>query len=236
MMIFKTTIRRKYGLTMLLLLIASMLFAQTDPVLMRINGKEVLRSEFEHACTGEGRLAGVMPKERISLFIDYKLKIVEAEATGLDTTRAFRAMLEDYRRGLAKDYLTDGEAAELAARKAYDKLNSGHRTGQVRVTHIYKHLSQNIPGYALREVEAKMDSIYGTLAQGKETERLFDAYVKAYSDDKRTFWVSPLQMPVEFEDMAYGLQVGEVSRPFFTPQGIHIVKVVEKKKLPRLTK
>ena len=30
----------------------------------------------------------------------------------------------------------------------------------------------------------------------------------------------------------FGLQVGEISRPFFTPEGIHIVKVLERRELP----
>lgn len=38
-------------------------------------------------------------------------------------------------------------------------------------------------------------------------------------------------MPVEFEDVAFALKQGEISRPFFTPQGIHIVKAIERKEI-----
>ena len=36
-------------------------------------------------------------------------------------------------------------------------------------------------------------------------------------------------MPAEFEDTVFKMKPGEISRPFFTPQGIHIVKVLERK-------
>lgn len=41
-------------------------------------------------------------------------------------------------------------------------------------------------------------------------------------------------MPVEFENVAFELSAGEVSQPF-TPQGIHIVKVIERMEMPSLT-
>lgn len=44
--------------------------------------------------------------------------------------------------------------------------------------------------------------------------------------------MSWLQMPIEFEDTVFSLKVGEISRPFYTPQGIHIVKVLERKEIP----
>lgn len=208
--------------------------AQHDPVLMRINGKEILRSEFERAYHNDNPSANADRKalnNYVDLFVNSKLKVAAAEAAGIDTTRAFREESDDYRRQLLKSYLTDEEAAERAARQSYDKMKSGQRTGQVRVQHIFKYLPQNVTSHALREAESRMDSIYAALRQDGNGAR-FDACVKLFSDEKDPFWVSRLQTPVEFEDVAFGLKAGEVSRPFFTPQGIHIVKVLEQKELP----
>ena len=64
--------------------------AQDDPVLMRINGKEVLRSEFERSynkdrptSVGAGRKALDV---YVNKFIDFRLKIEAAEVAGLDTS------------------------------------------------------------------------------------------------------------------------------------------------------
>mgnify|MGYP002285423184 FL=1 len=224
----------KSGLAILFLLSGLAVIAQPDPVLMRINGKEVFRSEFEYACRQNGKLADGVRKQRQDLldwFVNFKLKVAEAEAAGLDTAEVFRSRLDSCRRQLVKSYLTDEETNERVARRFYDKMKSGRRAGQVRVSHIYKSLPQNISGYTLRKVEAKMDSIYESLGKGA-TAAAFDAYVKDFSDDKTTFWVRWLQMPAEFEEVAFDLQPGEISRPFFTPQGIHIVKVLERKAIP----
>ena len=111
-------------------------------------------------------------------------------------------------------------------------MKSGRRAGRVRVKHIFKYLPQNISGHALREMESRMDSIYGALVK-EETGAVpsFDTCVELFSDEKKAFWVGGLQMPMEFEDVVFGLNTGEISRPFFTPQGIHIVKVLEQQEI-----
>ena len=51
-------------------------FAQEDPVLMRVNGKDILRSEFEYSYrhrTGNAD-AKLSPKEYAELFAQSKLK------------------------------------------------------------------------------------------------------------------------------------------------------------------
>ena len=165
-------------------------FAQQDPVLMRINGKDVLRSEFEYIYNKNNALAGVEQKtlkEYVDLFVNFKLKVAAAEAAGIDTTRAFREELEGYRRQLAKSYLTDENVSELAARQVYDKMKANHRAGQVRVSHIFKYLPQTVTTHALRSAEARMDSIYAALQKGQAD---FDACVRDFSDEKKYFWVS----------------------------------------------
>lgn len=113
--------------------------AQDDPVLMRINGKEVLRSEFERSYNKGGTSVGVGRKALdayVNKFIDFRLKIEAAEVVGLDTSRVFQKEQDEYRRCLIKSYLTDEETAEQEARQYYDKMKSGRRAGRVYVKHI----------------------------------------------------------------------------------------------------
>ena len=70
--------------------------AQDDPVLMRINGKEVLRSEFERSYNKGGTSVGAGRKALdayVNKFIDFRLKIEAAEVVGLDTSRVFQKEL-----------------------------------------------------------------------------------------------------------------------------------------------
>lgn len=142
--------------------------AQDDPVLMRINGKEVFRSEFEHSYNKDGASVGAGRKALdayVNKFIDFRLKVEAAEVAGLDSSRVFRKEQDEYRHRLIKSYLTDEEAEEQDARQYYEKMKSDRRVGKVYVKHIFKYLPQNISGYTLCEVESRMDSIYNTLTK-----------------------------------------------------------------------
>ncbi len=215
------------------LMIALPIAAQTDPVLMRINGKEILRSEFEYSykkspAYTEGQKT---PREYADEFVGFKLKVSAAEAAGLDTTLSFRKEADTFHRQLVQSSLTDEEAAEQAARQYYDRKKTESRGGQIYVKQIFKYLPQNATGYTLRSTEARMDSLYRAL-KDSSTPAAFDDCVEKFSDAKEAFWVKRLQMPVEFEDVVFAMQAGELSRPFFTPQGIHIVKVLECREFP----
>lgn len=219
------------GLVIIFLFTGWVALAQQDPVLMHINGKDILRSDFEYLYNKSNVLAGAeqkTPPEYIDLFVNLKLKVDAAEAAGIDTTHSFREKLDGYRRQLAKSYLTNEIVTEQEARLVYDKIKSNHHAGQVKVSHIFKYLPQTVSKHELQNIESRMDSIYIALQNGQAD---FDACVRNFSDEKRTFWMSSLQMPVEFENIVFELSPGEISRPFFTPQGIHIVKVLEQKEI-----
>ena len=92
--------------------IALTTFAQ-DEVLLTVGNKSVYASEFEYIYN-KNNAAGSVPnrqalEEYLDLFINFKLKVVAAEAECLDTTAAFKAELRGYRNQLAAPYLTDKE-------------------------------------------------------------------------------------------------------------------------------
>lgn len=203
--------------------------AQQDPVLMRVNGKDVPRSEFEAAYHKEKSLAGagtLTPAEYVDRFVNHKLKLSAAESAGMDTARVFREELARHRAKLAISYLTDKDSEDAAARRAYER-NSASRTGQVQVMQIFISLPQTVLSTRVRAAETRMDSVYAALKHSNDAT--FAAFVKKHSEDKEKFWVSRLQTPEEFENVVFSLQQGEISRPFYSPQGLHIVKVIDRK-------
>ena len=91
---------------------------------------------------------------------------------------------------------------------------------------IFKRLPQTVTFRHLEEEKVRMDSnIPGdTESAGFEFNRL----VEIYSDDKQSRWIEGLETTSEFEDVAFSLAKGAVSQPFFTPEGIHILKVMDR--------
>lgn len=222
----------KNGLFLLFLFISCCVQAQQDSVLMYIDGKEVFRSEFDYFYKEDDSLIGKKSApltSYIDQFVNFKLKVAAAEATGLDTVFPFREKVLAYRRQLARSYLRNRIVTEFSARQLYDRMKDKHHAWRVQVSQIFKYLPQTISNHALQEVESRMDSIYRSL-ENKTTN--FEACVASYSDEKRTLWINRLQMPTEFEDVAFALNKGDISRPFFTPMGIHMVKVLAREEIP----
>lgn len=188
--------------------------AQQDPVLMRINGKDITRSEFEYIYNKNNAISEPEPKslnEYVELFVNFKLKVAAAEAAGIDTTRAFREELAGYRKQLAKSYLTDEQAEEDFARQLYDKMKNNSRAGQVQVTHIFRYLPQTVTKERQHEIEVQMDSISSVLSADPTAD--FASFVNRFSDDKGSFWVSFLQTPEEFENVVFAMGKGKYPSP-----------------------
>ena len=102
----------------------SLLAQSTDPVLMTINGKLVLKSEFEYIYNKNNTNNSLDKKtldEYVDLFVNFKLKVEEAKAQGIDTTASFVNELSGYRSQLTRPYLTDAKVDETLLREAYDR-------------------------------------------------------------------------------------------------------------------
>ena len=80
----------------------------------------------------------------------------------------------------------------------------------------------------------RIDSAYSRIKAGED----FASVVAVYSDDKRTSknggvfptWINTTQrFPQTFIDKAYAMNVGEISEPFQTEFGWHIIKIIDKR-------
>lgn len=119
------------------ILVAGTLFTANaqDPVVMEINGKPILKSEFEAVYKKNNgkdvQNNSKSVKEYVDLFSLFKSKVFEAESLGLDTLTSFRNELGGYRRQLASPYLTDKNTNENLLNEAYERLKT-----EVRASHI----------------------------------------------------------------------------------------------------
>jgi peptidyl-prolyl cis-trans isomerase SurA len=204
--------------------------ATKDPVIMTVDGQKVLRSEFEAIYKKNNKEALVTQEaldEYLDLFINYKLKVREAEVLGMDTIAKFKNELAGYRAQLSRPYLIDRELNDALMLEAYDRMLS-----EVRASHILLQLAPDA-------------SPEDTLATWKEIMVLRERIIKgedfaavakgvggsedpsAQKNGGDLGWFSALQMVYPFESAAYNTPVGEVSQPVRTRFGYHIIKVVD---------
>lgn len=216
-----------------------MMWAQTpaeDAVVMTVAGKNVTRAEFEYSFNKNNNEQTIDKKaldEYVQLFVDFKLKVAEAEAQKLDTMTSFINEYNGYRHQQAEEYLVDTVWIEQQARLTYDNTvaNIGPE-GLVMASHILLRLPQDADEATQKKVMVRMDSIHQALVNGAD----FAKMAEKHSEDPGSArqggqlgWFFAKQMLKEFSDMTYSLQVGELSKPFLSPAGVHVVKLLDKK-------
>ena len=222
-----------------MLLIGSMAYAQqSDPVVMKINGVPVTRSEFEYSYNKNNSEDVIDKKsvdEYIELFINYKLKVAAAYDAKMDTLKSFKKEFKMYRDQQIRPSFVEEQAIEAEAKEVYNKTleRIGDR-GLVKPAHILLHVKQDEDNAKLEAARIKADSLYQVLQNGAD----FAELAKKYSQDPGTAknggelpWIQPGQTFQEFEDAAYALKVGEMSKPVKSPVGYHIILMKDRKQL-----
>lgn len=202
------------------------IFAQSsDPVLMKINGKPVLKSEFEYIYNKNNSNNSLDKKtleEYVDLFINFKLKVEEAKTQGIDTTKSFISELSGYRSQLTKPYLTDSKVDEATIREAYDRSKE-----DVDVSHILIRIPQNATPADTLKAWNDINAVWKRVQ--KED---FNKVAKETSQDQSVEqnqghigWISAFRTVYPFETVAYNTPVGTISKPIRTAFGYHVVKV-----------
>lgn len=217
--------KRLFSIAVVLLSTMCAVAQVTDPVLMRINGKEVKRSEFEYALNKNNETLGVdrkAVKEYLPMYIDFKLKVAEAEAMRLDTLSSFLEEFKSNRAQLAENYLIDHDYIEKEAHKIYAK-DSAVIDGFLKVAHIFIPLNQQDSAQKADSVKAVMDKTYEAVMGGLS----FADAAKELGlpvNIVEPFEIVRGQAYKEFEEAAFALADSAISKPFRSPVGFHIVQ------------
>ena len=238
----------KKSILSILLLGASVLgFAQEDPVLMTINGEPVMLSEFMYIYEKNNQESSLEKKtmeEYLELFINFKLKVTEAIAQGVDTTEAFRKELNGYRAQATPKYMQDNAAIDSLVNLSYNRMAHPRRA-----SHIAVQCPMDATPEAEAAAKAKINELRERVTVGlpKEVKKGrkkvivqevedFAAVAAAYSEDPAVAqnngalgWIPAFRYVYPFEEAVYNTPVGEVSYVFRSPFGFHIAKVEEER-------
>lgn len=230
----------KFALFSILLACGITAGAQTaDPVLMTINGKPVTRGEFEYSYNKNGSIEGAVEKktveEYVDMFVNYKLKVAAAEEARLDTMSSFQKEFRQYRDMQLTPYMVDEAFIDSVAHAVYQRT-ADQLKGQdmLRVAHILLLVKQSATEAEKENMRKKADSLYNVLQAGGD----FADIAKRHSQDPGSAsrggelqWIGPGMTLKEFEDAAYALKTGEMSKPVVTTVGYHLLKMLERKQL-----
>ena len=220
-----------------MLLCGNIVFAQVDdPVVMKINGQPVSRSEFEYSFT-KNNSEGVIDKksvdEYVDLFVNYKLKVEAAKEARLDTLKSFLNEFAGYRDQQIRPAMITDADIEAEARRIYEETRSriDGNGGMTKPAHILVMVKQKADEAQQKAAKERIDSIYNALQNGAD----FAELAKKCSDDKGTAanggelqWIAKGMTLKEFEDAAWALEKGQMSKPVLSPAGWHIILLKDK--------
>lgn len=200
----------------------------TDPILMTIGGESIPKSEFERVYRKNNKDSVYTEsaiREYLDLYVNYKLKVKEAEAMKLDTSESFQTELAGYRKQLAQPYLTDKNVSEKLVREAYDRLNK-----DVRASHILIKLNPDALPKDTIAVYNRMLKIREQILKGTDFAKVArdsseDPSAKDNGGDLGYF--TGMQMVYPFETVAYTTKPGQISMPVRTRFGFHIIKTID---------
>lgn len=208
-----------------------------NPVLMTVNGKEVTRAEFEYAYNKNNNVEGAVEQktidEYVDMFINYKLKVAEAESLHLDTLSSFIEEFHTYRDMQLTPHLVDQQFIDSVAHSLYDRqLEAIGGRDLLSCSHILIMLKQTASDDEKKVAEQRADSIYNALMGGADFATLAQQLSQdpgSARDGGKLPTIYPGMTIKEFEDQAYALQPGEISHPFLSAVGYHIIKMHERK-------
>jgi peptidyl-prolyl cis-trans isomerase SurA len=206
--------------------------AQKDKALFTIDGEQISVSEFQRVF--EKNLTIVSDDSQkdidnyLDLYINYKLKLKEAYDLKMDTIPSYKREFEKYKNQLILPYLKDENTEKDLVREAYERLQK-----EINASHILIRINKGATPKDTLAAYTKIKKARERVLNGEAFEKV----AKEMSEDPSARqnggnlgYFTVFQMVYPFETVAYTTPVGEVSKPFKTRFGYHILKVNNSRK------
>ena len=238
---------KKVFLTIILLAGAMLSRAQEDQVLMTINGEPVMASEFLYIYEKNNQENNVEKKsmqDYLELFVNFKLKVTEAIAQGVDTTEAFKKELAGYRAQATPKYMQDHAAIDSLVNLSYQRMANVRRVAHIAVQ-CPAGSDSIIEATALAKInlarERVTTGVEKQIKKGRkwvtiqEPEAFADVAREMTEDQQgkenggELGWIQVFRFVYPFEEAVYNTPVGQVSEVFRSPYGFHIAFVEEER-------
>jgi peptidyl-prolyl cis-trans isomerase SurA len=200
-------------------------------VVARIGTKPIYSEEFQYVfnknAPADSLRSAQKMREYLDLFVNFKLKVLEAEQMGLDTTQAFILELEGYRQQLAQPYLTEKSVTEQLIRQAYERMKE-----EIRASHLLLSLKEDADPEDTLAIYKRIMALRDSIIGGKK----FSDMARRYSQDPSVAsnegdlgYFTGLQMVYPFEQVAFSMLKGQVSMPVRTRFGYHLIEVTDRR-------
>lgn len=212
-----------------------------DPVILTVADESITRNEFLSIYQKNNIDNQVIDRKSLDdymeLFINFRLKVKEAESLGMDTMKSFIDELAGYRKQLAQPYLIDEKMNKSLLQEAYERKKE-----DIRASHLLIKIDRNAAPADTLEAYKKIMGLRKRIVKGEDFGKLAmefsdDLSARDRSAEGRTLkgnrgdlgYFTVFDMVYPFETGAYSTKVGEVSMPVRSDFGYHLIKVTDRK-------
>lgn len=225
-------IKNILGLTLLVLLCGTNAFSQKkSDILLTIDGEPVYQQEFTRVYKKNLDLVQDESQKDIDgylqLFIDYKLKVTEAQAQKLDQQELYKKEFSQYRDQLSRNYLFEDKVMDEMAREAFDRSKE-----EIDASHILLLVEYGASPKDTLEVYNRTKAIHEKAKKGEDFTKLAQTYSEEPGAKQRggaLGYFTVFSMVYPFETEAYNTKKGEVSDIVRSSFGYHIIKVNDRR-------
>ncbi|QCR23387.1 peptidylprolyl isomerase [Pontibacter sp. SGAir0037] len=199
-----------------------------EPVIATLGSQTISASEFQYVYKknnegNEDAYSRQSVTDYLDLYTNFKLKVLEAEGRGLDTTMAFKRELEGYKEQMAQPYLTEKSVTDNLVREAYERLKK-----EVNASHILISLPADADPQDTLAAYNRVLELRNRVLAGEDFAKLARENSQdpsAAENGGNLGYFTAMQMVYRFEDAAYKTAPGDVSMPVRTRFGYHLIKV-----------
>lgn len=221
---------------------------QAEEILMWIDDEPITKSEFLYIYEKNQQpqdSGKTSMREYLDLFVNFKLKVHEAEKLEMDTTAAFQKELSGYRRQAIAKYMTDSATIKQLERQGYDHLSKDRRAAHIAIECPMGSDAETEAAALAKIQEARIRVTTGltkTVKKGKKMVEVqqpaedFFAVADEVSTDPSVKdnhgelgWIIPFRYVWPFEKTVYDTPVGQVTEIFRSGYGFHIALVEEER-------
>ena len=173
--------------------------------------------------------------QRMKKEYDQRMALVSA----IDNTEKLKPLtidseVEEFRKQLVisryfEEYLADA-VTETGLKNFYNKNIDDYKTRKIHAAHILFRVNPKMEEVERQALLTTAQDVYSKITSGED----FSELAKLQSDDKVSGakggdlgWINQGAVSAEFSQKVFNLKAGEVSAPFLTAYGYHIVKVID---------
>ncbi|HIP47421.1 MAG TPA: peptidylprolyl isomerase [Lutibacter sp.] len=221
------SIKTSIALILLVVLNTFNATAQKDRVLFTLDGNNVYNSEFSKIY--EKNLSIVQDESQkdidnyLDLYVNYRLKLQQAYELKMDTIPSYIKEYTKYKNQLIEPFMNDDNKEKDLIKEGYQRMKK-----EVNANHILVRVTKEANPIDTLKAYNKVLAARKQILAGKtfeEVARKVSEDPSAKTNGGNLGYFTVFQMVYPFETVAYNTPVGEISMPFKTKFGYHIIKV-----------